>query len=293
MNNITLLNNFFIRTTLKVILISTLLASIFPSCKSKRKITASNIDTTAAHIERENVRTLKENLKRNEFKFDWLSAKINVESTIDSSKNSFDVHLRCKKDSAIWLSITPLLGIEAARAIITKDSVKFVDRFHKEFFTGDFNYISKLLHADLDYEMIQSLLVGNSVSFYEEDEKLKSGIYDGKFLLSTVPKRKFVRVIEQNKELKDPVQGIWLDPSNYKIVRILFNEFNPDREFDASFSKFELVESLLFPHSISYTIKAEKKVFIQLDYSKVTVNKSQTLPFSIPEKYERIIYKGK
>ncbi len=201
--------------------------------------------------------------------------------------------MRCRRDSMIWLSITPLLGIEVARAIITKDSVKFVDRIHSEFFTGDFAYISKLLHADLDYEMIQSLLVGNSVAFYEEDEKLRSGVYDGKFLLSTVRKRKFKRVVEQNKELKDPVQGIWLDPGNYKIMRILFNEFNPDREFDANFSNFQLVDSLLFPHTINYNIKAEKNVIISIDYSKVTLNKPQAMPFSIPEKYERIVIKEK
>ena len=293
MNKLSVSTSSFLHTTLKVLFISALIVSLSSSCKSKKKLAASKVDTTSRHIDRENARSLKENLKKNEFKFEWLSAKLSTENTLDSNKTSFTVHMRCRKDSMIWLSITPLLGIEVARAIITKDSVKFVDRIHGEYFTGDYAYISKLLHADLDYEMIQSLLVGNSVAFYEEDEKLRSGIYDGKYLLSTVRKRKFKRVVEQNKELKDPVQGIWLDPSNYKIVRILFNEFNPDREFDANFSDFQQIDSLLFPHTINYNIKAEKNVVIAIEYSKVTLNKPQPLPFSIPEKYERIIIKEK
>ena len=263
---------------------------IFYGCKSSKKITA---DTHVERTDYKSARVLTQYLKANEFHFDWLSAKFDCDATIDSSKNGFNVAMRMRKDSIIWMSVSPALGIEVARAVITKDSVKFINRLNSTYFSGDFNFISKLLHTDLDYEILQSLLIGNSVEFYEEDEKLRSSTDKEKnqYLLSTVRKRQLKKVMEKNKEMKEPVQTIWLEDGTFKIVRILFQDFNTNREFDAAFGKFEKEDSLLFPHKINYLIKAEKNISIDISYSKISVNKLQTFPFSIPEKYESVIKK--
>jgi len=274
----------------RVFLIFILAFFLFSACKTKGKIAA----TRSQHITKTSAKELEALLKKNEFKFDWITAKFSTDFTLDSAQTSFNVSLHGRKDSVLWMSITaPLIGIEVARAIITKDSVKFIDRIHSEYFSGDFNYINKLLHADLDFELLQSLLIGNSVAFYEEDDRIHSSINDGRYLLSTIRKRKLRRVIEHNKELKDPAQSIWLDPQSFKIVRILFNDFNQGRTFNASFDKFDKIDSLLFPYSIHYTIKAQKNVDVKIEYSKVGINTSQTFPFSISPKYERIVYKEK
>ncbi|MBK8414658.1 MAG: DUF4292 domain-containing protein [Bacteroidetes bacterium] len=38
-----------------------------------------------------------------------------------------NINLRIKTDSLTWISKSPLLGIEVARVMITRDSVKFMD----------------------------------------------------------------------------------------------------------------------------------------------------------------------
>lgn len=260
------------------------------SCKTSRKTTST---VPVATVEYKSPKTLSQELKKNEFQFEYISARFSSEMNIDSNKTSFSVSLRAKKDSVLWMSISPALGIEVARAVITKDSVKFIDRFHSQYFAGDFNYISKLLNADLDFDMIQAVLLGNSVEFYDEDDKLSSFIENNKYALSTTRRKKSKRVITRNKELKDPIQIIWLEPETYKITRVLFKDFNTDRTFDASFSKFDKVDSLLFPYRANYLINAEKKIELMIEYSKMAVNVPQTFPFSIPEKYNPIIYKEK
>lgn len=232
--------------------------------------------------------TLLSNLKKSEFTFDWLSAKFSVESNIDSNKTSFTVSMRARKDSSIWMSISPALGIEAARMIITRDSLKFMDRINSTYFVGDYNYISKLLHTELDFQMIQSLLVGNSVDFYEEEEKLRASIDENMYLLSTIRKRKLRRAIIKNKEFKDPVQRLWLDPEIFKISKILINDFNTNRVFEGKFGKFTLVDSLYFPFEVNFNVKAEKNISLNLSYLKVVRNKPQSFPFSIPEKYKPV-----
>ncbi len=266
------------------------LSLIFSSCKTPKTITLNN---GKCILEPKTAHHLTKKLKENEFKFDRLNAKLSAEAEIDSSSNSFTITLRIKKDSIIWMSISKL-GIEGARVMITKDSVKFMNRIKNQFFKGDFSYISKLLNTDLDYEMVQSLLVGNSVEFYDEDEKIKPGIDDCRYYLGTVRKRKMKKIIEKGKEYKEPAQTIYLSPEKFKITRIVFFEFNPDRSFDAQYDNYVSVDSTqLFPQKITCNIKAQKKIFIQLNYTKTVFNEEQTFPFKIPENYESIVYKEK
>ncbi|MGZ4035459.1 MAG: DUF4292 domain-containing protein [Bacteroidia bacterium] len=293
MNNQTKLIRYFIFCFYKrfVLFVLFLFAFSFISCKNQQKITLNN---GKCILDFKNARTLTANLKANEFKFTWLKAKFSVDEAIDSTSNSFTVSLRMKKDSIIWMSVSKL-GIEGVRVYITKDSVKFFTSFmENKFFKGDFAYISKMLNTELDFEMLQSLLVGNSVEFYDEDEKIKPGVDNCQYTLGTIRKFRLRRVMEKGKELKEPAQSIYMVPETFKIARILFYEFNPERSFDARFENFEKKDSTqLFPMKMNYTIKAQKSVKIAIEYSKVTLNEEQTFPFKIPDNYEQIVFKEK
>ncbi|HVA99036.1 MAG TPA: DUF4292 domain-containing protein [Bacteroidia bacterium] len=258
------------------------------SCKTNKQLVEKKVS-----LQHESSKLLLNNLKKNEFNYDWLSAKVNVDISVDSSSNSFNISLRAKKDSVIWMSISPALGIEVARVIITKDSVKFMDRIHHTYFKGDYNYIDNLLQTELDFDMLQSMMVGNSVAFYEDETKLKSSVSKNEnYVLSTIRKRKVRRVLEKNKDLKDPAEIIFLEPIIYKISRIVIKDFDMNRTFDANFNDFEKQDSLLFPRKANFDIKAEKHITISLYYSRVNTNeKNMDVPFFIPQKYEQIDYK--
>lgn len=276
--------------SLRIVFWAMCFSLILFSCKTTKKITLNH---GKCILEPRTTRFLTKQLKENELKFDKLNAKLSVEATIDSSSNSFSVTLRIKRDSVIWMSISKL-GIEGARVLITKDSVKFINRIKSQYFKGDFSYISKLLNTDLDFEMLQSLLVGNSVEFYDEDEKIKPGTQDCEYLLGTVRKRKIKRVVDKGKEQKDPLQAIYLNSDKFKITRIVFYEFNPERSFDAKYDNYTQIDSTqLFPQKITYNIKAQKNVLIEINYSKIVFNEEQSFPFKIPESYEPINYKEK
>jgi hypothetical protein len=265
------------------------LLSALSSCKSNKKITLNN---GKCLLDFKNARTLATNLKTNEFKFDRMNAKLSADADVDSSSNSFTITLRMRRDSVIWMSVSKL-GIEGARVLITKDSVKFLNRLKSTFFVGDYAYISKLASTDLDFEMLQSLLIGNSVEFYDEDEKLKPSITGCQYMLGTIRKKRMRKVME-GKELREPAQSIYLVPESFKIARILFYEFNPDRSFDALYGNYESQSNgQLFPMTMNYTIKASKTVKVDLQYTKIALNEEQSFPFKIPDNYERIIIKEK
>ena len=288
MNNLPI--RFFVPGFRKVMLSFLILfVSVFTSCKHQRKLTSTN----KCILDYKNSRILTTNLKSNEFHFDRLNAKLSVETMIDSTYNSFSISLRIKKDSLMWMSISKL-GIEGVRVLITKDSVKFFSRIGNNYFKGDFSYFSNILNTQVDFEILQSLLIGNSVAFYNEDEKIKPGVDNCQYTLGTIRKYKLRKVMGRGKEMDEPVQSIYMDPSTFKIARILFYDFNPPRSLDAHFDEFTTVDSTqLFPLKISYTIKAQKNINMTIHYTKPRLNEEQSFPFKIPDNYERISYKEK
>jgi hypothetical protein len=279
-----------ISSAIKFIFLLLVCSSFLTSCKSRQKITLNN---GKCILDFKNAKTLTTNLKGSEFRLDKLKAKLTIEAVIDSADYSFSVALRMKKDSVIWMSLSKL-GIEGARVMITKDSVKFINTIKNTYFKGDYAYISKMLNTELDFEMLQSLLTGNSVSFYDEDEKIKPGVDDCQYTLGTIRKFK-MRKVEKGRELREPAQRIYLVPLQFKISRIVFYEFNPDRSFDARFGNFVRLEEdgQLFPMTMKYIIKAQKNVNIDINYSKVNQNEELSFPFKIPDNYEQIIYNKK
>lgn len=256
---------------------------IFSACKPTSIPPIHHPDTK---LDYKSPNALKDYMLQKELKFEWLSGKFSCDAEFGDKSNSFTVNLRIRKDSVIWMSITGL-GIEAARVMITRDSAKVRNNIGKTFFVGDHQYISKMLNAEVDFDLVQSLLVGNSAEFYEEDEKLRSGKESGKYFLSTIRKRKLKRIKERPEMLKELLQVIWLQPDVYKITDLLITDPNTNRSFEAKYSTFTAVDSMLVPYTANFTVKAEKKINIQINYSKININAPQQFPFTIPENYEQ------
>lgn len=276
---------------MRILVLSPLFLLLFSACKSRKpaQSTTQTTNTGGCGLENKGPRTLSADMKKGEFKFTWLSAHLDCEFKNDSSEQKFDVNLRMKRDSAIWLNITdPVIGIKVARVMITADSVKFVNYLASpnQCFQGDFAYISRLLNTELDFEMIQSILIGNSASFYEEDEKLHSSINQQTCLyqLSTTRKRRTRKAMEGQRTLNEPLQVLSIDPASLKIMHILFRDFEANRTFDADYTEFETIDSMKIAQKITYTVADQrKKAVMNMKFSKVNTQKTLTFPFSIPD----------
>ncbi|HET6245393.1 MAG: DUF4292 domain-containing protein [Bacteroidetes bacterium] len=224
-------------------------------------------------------------MRSNEFSYNWITSKFSVVIEEGGKKTSFNAHYRAKNDSVMWVSISPALGIEVARVKITKDSVKFMNRINSTYFEGDFNYISNTFGVDVDFDMLQSILTGNAFSSYKEEE-FKSFIDKDHYLLSTMRKRKLRKSLQKNDSLDLMVQSIWLEPRSFKISKFGIYDFKTNNNLEVFYSNFTPVESQLFPFNIFFQLTGEKPAKISIQYSKVANDIPQSLPFTIPEKYE-------
>jgi hypothetical protein len=282
-----------------IIYISVLVALLFfASCRHKKNLAkqpVTVVDTTSekCRMDFKNGKALSRRMNENELDYIYASAKFNCELTMDGEENSFNVTVRTRKDSVIWMSISKL-GIDAARVLITKDSVKFtLGLTERKYFTGDFTYINQMLHADLDFNMLQALLFGNSAEFYDEDEKLKPGRDKSncQYFLSTVRKKHVKRIVKGDEQPKESVQTMWLDPQTFKIVTMEFDDVETKRKFNACYSDFKPVDKYLAPFKMLYNITAEKNIKAEIKYSRISINEPQKFPFTISPNYERIEFR--
>jgi hypothetical protein len=253
------------------------------SCRTTKKV----VDTPAATVKLkgEEVIQIFDSVMQREFKFDYLSAKAEVSYTDKSGEtNSFDINLRMRRDSAIWISITPLLGIEVARVLINKDSIIVLDRLHKKYLKRDFQYFEDLWNANVNFEMIQAVVVGNYFQYLEK-EKLRS-VYEEEpyVILSTLNKRQARRAAEEKDPNKPLVQDFWID-GNFRIAKSRITDEKKDRWLEATYSNFTEVNGYLFPNNLVVTIASATPTIIRIEYNKAVNEESLQMPFSIPEKY--------
>ncbi|CAN5360894.1 hypothetical protein BH09BAC5_BH09BAC5_05140 [soil metagenome] len=289
------INNFLFRNFLLFLLVTSVFA--FDSCKGKKQQKTPSGDSLAlgnCRIDKRLPRALISEMRKNEFRFEWLSAKLDCEASDDSSKFNFAVNVRIRKDSVIWMIITdPVIGIQVARVLITKDSVKFIQKLPSEkCFRGDFAILSQLLQNEVDYNMIQSLLIGNSAEFYEEDEKLNSSVNRSEcsYTLSTIRKRKLNKVLNNPQTAPaEPLQTISLDPVSFKIMKILFIDAQ-NRTFTANYNDFSVEDSMMFPHkALFYARGAQKSARLDVSYKKIKLNQPLDFPFNFPDDCQPIL----
>jgi hypothetical protein len=266
----------------KTILLMGLSLVFLFACNPQKKIIKEPIKVKGADY-------LFQQLEKNEFKFNRLNIKFSVNVSINKKDNSFGGNIRIRKDSAIWLSISPMLGIEALRILITNDSVKLLNRIETTFFASDFKLINNLLKTDLDYDMIQSLLVGIDFSTYQNDV-FKASVDGGQYLLSTIGRGKLKKLLKNKDDsLRILMQDIWLDPNTYKITRIRIKELKENRKLEAEYSDFEKGDSTFFPKKIDIVVTDEKnKIEIAVENSKVAETQTLEFPFNVSSRYKKI-----
>ena len=269
---------------------------VISACKTKKHIQQVDTTQTSDTIQGKcrllfkTAKALTKHIKENELDYNWIYAKADVETNIDGDEHNLDIRIKGRKDSALWISITAVGLIDVAKLLITRDSVKMVIYVKKQYFKGDFNYINQILNADLDFDLIQAALFGNSADFEDDEAKLKP-IIDREnchYLLSTERKRKLRRINSGQDSLKRSLQTMTLNPETFKILINEFEEVATGRKFRAVYDKFSLVDSVFAPRNVNIDIKAEKKVSVKINYVRIEINHPQKFTLNIPKNYEPI-----
>ncbi len=259
-------------------------------------------------------------LEKTELVYEWLSMRTKVEAKIGDEKKSFKTTIRIKKDSLIAISISPALGVEIVKVIITRDSVKYISKIpgDKHYYMGDFKGINNQLEGDFNYDMIQNILTGEPVELNRKDDKLKSNIEGREYLIVQKYNRKLKRVTGINEREMDfnvdtifadttdrrtnrilnrsdekdlLIKRYWLDGLTYKLTKTIFNDLYSNRTLEITHEDYKEKESQLFPFLSRLVITDPfQSQEIKAETTKIKFDKPYEVTFNVPEKFERRYY---
>mgnify|MGYP000123765437 CR=1 FL=1 len=252
------------------------------SCRSKKKVLKASLKEYGFSY-------LYSRMVENQMEFDYLNAKFTLIYEQEKNKTNLRGQLRIKEDSLIWMSFTPALGIEAARVLLTNDSIKFMNRLNKEYFTGKYELVDSLLKTTIDYSLLQSMLIGNDLTQYDVN-KFKSSIDNGLYCMTIRERRKIKKYIRQGEiDTRVLVQQIWLDPETYRIARIDVKEQGEtsNNKLRVHYQDYITVDGQLFPSKMRIEVVSNNSIFIDVEFNKVVINNQVSFPFRIPSKYEK------
>jgi hypothetical protein len=226
----------------------------------------------------------------NQVEFSYLSAKFNVVYYQGKKKTELRGQFRIKKDSLTWVSLSPALGIEAARILLSNDSVKFINRLNKTYFTGEYNLIDSLLNTSLDYSILEAMILGNELTQYDIN-KFRASIDGGLYRITIQERRKIKNYLKTDEvSSKVLVQNIWLNPDNFKINKVELKELGDDnRKLEVMYLDYHDVDGVILPKEVQINISASTPIDINIKFGKTEVNEPLRFPFGIPGKYDNLI----
>jgi hypothetical protein len=208
--------------------------------------------------------------------FDYLNTKSKIRFQNDDKVISVTATIRIKKDSLIWISLSPALGIEAARVMITQDSLKVMNRIEREYKATDYSAISKEFNFDINFQLIQAMLLGDMpISQRLQDQVSKKSGY-------------FIIHQEQDNLVADN----YIDGKKMKTERVQLTESSTNNTLTLMYDNFQTLSTFLIPYSnkiiLNYTSGKERKTtLVDIDHGKAEIaDASLKFPFNIPQKYD-------
>jgi hypothetical protein len=269
------------KNLMRTLFILFIFTSAIVSCKPTKKIQTAIIkkdsteSVTLDHAKEDSIRVIKDtyhNILANQIDYTTFSAKIDVDYIdADDKKYSVNAFLRMFKDSIIWIDIHAFLGIEALKALITKDSVKILDKQNKLYTARSIEYLQEMSALPVDLSTLQDLLIGNTV-FLDSNIIAYSKFNNSISLLSIGKIFKNLVTLNEDKQ----VQRIKLDD---------LNELR-NRTGDLTYGDYENKTGINFSKTRKISFAEKKKLDIRLEFKQYNFNDPLTFPFSIPKNYK-------
>jgi len=218
----------------------------------------------------------KKEVNVEEIDFDYFHSKTKVRYAEGDKQVNGNAHIRIKKDSLIWVSVSPSIGIEATRMMISKDTAIIINRLDKEYYVFNFEEISRYFNFKVDFDLIQSILLGNLAKPVDKETQ--------------IAKENNYYMIKQSSGPLDIQSFVLIE--NKKIETVLINEKETSNFMTLKYSEFKEVDEYLFPKTcqVNLTYKAKKGPLvtsINLQHNRTEISeKTLKFPFNIPAKYE-------
>ncbi len=187
-------------------------------------------------------------------------------------QNSFRGFVRIAQDSLLMLSVSPMVGGEAMRVLLSADSSKMINRVDDTYSVSSYSAAQQMI--PLSYELLQSVLA------YHFSEDVTND-----YALSVQDK---MYALEDKGDAAN--YTLILVDGNYMVRKLLYKDFKNNSVINVVYNTFfEGSNGKLFPQNLEITIKNKSEVAVlRLTVKRVEFTSKLSFPFRVSSKYVRI-----
>lgn len=242
----------------KLIIICCLFPVLFFSCKTKQQVSQK-----AALIAQEVLLQQGDSIQS-------ISAKVDLKL----KDMSLAGEVRAIVDSALLISIQPILGIEVMRVKLTPDSVFLLNRLDKTYYKGAFSEITQ--RTELDFYALQALLLYRT---HDPSAKDFSGFTNFQFEQ------------EFHFSQEKPYFTAYVISKEKALHQSIFSSLDKTSSIFVQYADFSL-EDFGFPlsHVIKYS-SPDMNLDLGIDFKRLKINQAVRTKLSIPSRYKALSLK--
>jgi len=256
----------------KILVCSVLVLMILSACKTTRLVSKPSSPTSNA------VAQFIEQVQKTQPEFKTANiSKMSLAFNVNEREVNVSAVCKMKKDTAIYISIQPFMGIELFKAELMPDSMKIYDKMNHRYYVTDYVFFSRRFGVDVDYYSLQALL---SARFFCVGKK--EVIPDSCKLITLTSG---VNSIEFNSEKM--LQNTEVSSINM-LQKVVLKAKNSDYQLQTDYSDYTVVNGVNFPQKIGLQATNQKnKATCDFSILRVEFNTDIKLSKTNPDRYSR------
>jgi len=242
------------------------------SCKSKQKMVSSDANNSGTELDAKANANFKKILTQ-QTDFKTLSTKAATQLSIKGKSFDVTMNIRIKKGEGIWVSVTYFAGIEVARALITPDSIKVMDKINNEYLKKPFSFVQKYSNEKIDYATLEAILLGNCIPFTLNNKRELSVEKEG--LVISGATNQIVYQVNFNSDIKPAFTSLkTADGLKNLIVNV---------------GSFENIGGALVPKMLNIeSVAGSQSIKMNMEYNKTVLNEPVDFPFNVSKRFSVI-----
>ncbi|MCX8532012.1 DUF4292 domain-containing protein [Chryseobacterium luquanense] len=263
------------------------------SCKSRKALNQTSSENDSIQVEKSDDKNDPKNAKNIQDRLTFYEkillhpkfehVKINSKITASDLRVSpLDATIYIENDKKTWANIS-FWGINAARAIITPEGIKAIDKYNKNYIDSDFDYLNNFLNVNfIDYKTLEKLLMGRTFMHITNSNSNIVKNNEG-YQLTSITNQKIVTddVVREYK-----VEMQYTDDFNLNWVKL--QDVKSNDAIEIVYENWETFPNeIKLPKNVKIIIKGSKSSQILLENTKFDFSRMET-PYSVPANYKKI-----
>ncbi|WP_318542392.1 DUF4292 domain-containing protein [Marixanthotalea marina] len=236
------------------------------SCKSTKRLASGEADLSLS------TKQLLKAYEKQSPNFKTLQSKLKISYSDGNIEQTNSVTFRMKKDEVIWMNS----AFSIIRAMITPDKVSFYNKLDNTYFEGNYQYLSDLLGTELNFEMVQNLLLGEAL-FELNDNDYNASVIDKEYVL-------------QPKKQKELFEIFFiLSPKLFKIKSQEISQTKEGKILKIDYLAYQEVNKQALPEQVKViAVETNEELVVELEFKSVSLNEDLRFPFKIPSGFDEI-----